>query len=165
MGSLWVYQTLPRWLPLNARFSPQDAQERRSSRWPAHPQACKCLCSSNDLGRARTAHLVAYNQACVRPHPPCFTQVLSNVPTWSGGFKRAGCCVAFVSLGRHSFTRLQVAFEGARWQQHKGQRGHEQECRRLEMSGGLQFVRVSPSSSRIKGTKNLRCNKCIAQDT
>jgi hypothetical protein len=34
-----------------------------SSRWPAHRQACKCLCSSSYLGRASTAPLVAANQA------------------------------------------------------------------------------------------------------
>jgi hypothetical protein len=38
--------------PQCTRFSPQDAQERHSSRRPAHPQACKCLCSSRHLGRS-----------------------------------------------------------------------------------------------------------------
>jgi hypothetical protein len=57
---MWVYQTLPRWLPQR-----QDTQERLSSRWPAHPQACKCLCSSR---RTCTAPLVVADRAlaCAR---------------------------------------------------------------------------------------------------
>jgi hypothetical protein len=59
MGSVWVYQTLPR-CP-----TPQDTQEQLSSRWPAHPQACKYLCSSR---RTCTAPLVVADRAraCAR---------------------------------------------------------------------------------------------------
>jgi hypothetical protein len=35
-------------------------------------------------------------------------------------------------------------------------RKHERKREHLEMSGGLRFARASPSSSGIKGTKNLR---------
>jgi hypothetical protein len=42
---------------------------------------------------------------------------------------------------------------------------HEQKRGRLEASGGLQFGRASPSSSRIKGVKNLRRSMRVAQDT
>jgi hypothetical protein len=42
---------------------------------------------------------------------------------------------------------------------------HEQKRGRLETSDGLRFARASPSSSRIKGVKNLRRSKRVAQDT
>ena len=40
--------------------------EQHSSRWPAHLQACKCLCPSRHTSHACAAHLVVTNQAC--PH-------------------------------------------------------------------------------------------------
>jgi hypothetical protein len=39
---------------------------------------------------------------------------------------------------------------------------HDQKRGRLETSGGLRFVRASPSLSRIKGAKNLRPSKRLA---
>ena len=135
--------------------SPQVAQERHSSRWPAHPQACKCLCPSRYSGRARMAPFAVANQARARPQlpvlagatwscawllpytgsvprprpsqfqdravgnraweerfpstPPCFVRVLGNM---ASRLQARRTLRDIASLGLHSFTGLQVAFEG-----------------------------------------------------
>ena len=52
MGALRVCNPFPRLLPPHSAMpSPQDAQERRSSKQLVHPQACKCLCPSRHLAQ------------------------------------------------------------------------------------------------------------------
>jgi hypothetical protein len=120
--------------PQCARFSPQDARERHSSRWPAYPQASKCLCSSHHLGHARTAPLVAANQACAYAQLPvlagatwpcawllpCTGLAFPESSTiWSGNFRRVRCAASChsgstPSLGLSRIRGCQVT---------KGQRG------------------------------------------
>ena len=79
MGALRVYQTLPKSFPLTvAGTSPQDAQERHSSSWLSHPQACKCPCPSRRSGYARIAPFAVVNQARARSRLPVFARATGS---------------------------------------------------------------------------------------